>query len=139
MLDILQERDFDQEALDQLEVMRFYGDIDLWASAKSYCDCFYFMKKTLGREIARNSLEGSLSWLNICSLDGDDIRTGISQRWPDLEDCLTNISAEKIKADYLITRDKKGFEQSSIPHGSVADFMDYVAETLHLTYAIEGM
>lgn len=137
MLDILLKRDFDQDALEQLRIMKSFGDVDLWASAKSYADCFYFLSKYLGSEAAYRSLEGTLDWLGICSVDKTDIESALAQHWKDFEDCLINESAKKIKADYLITRDQTGFEQSSIPHGDAADFMAYVAETLHLEYALE--
>ena len=139
LLDILLKRDYDQEALGQLQVMHYYNDVDLWASAKSYCDCFYFLKKYQGAEVAYEGMKACLEWSNVCSLESGDIHSAAEQHWPDFEDCLINISAEKIKADYLITRDKKGFKQSSIPHGDIAEFMAYVSETLHLEYAIEEL
>ena len=44
--------------------------------------------------------------------------------------------AQKVKADYLVTRDVKGFEKSRIPHGAASQFMEYVKDTLNIEYDI---
>ncbi|MDO4399850.1 MAG: hypothetical protein Q4D27_02750 [Coriobacteriia bacterium] len=58
-------------------------------------------------------------------------------RWRDFEDSLVNICAEKVKADYLVTRDIKGFGSTRIPHGSASEFMDFVFEKMRIRYALE--
>ena len=47
--------------------------------------------------------------------------------------------AEKVKADYLVTRDAVGFERAKIPHGTASDFMEFVFRKTNIRYAIEDM
>ena len=136
MLDMLCKRPYDEEGLLSLEVMQAFGDVDLWVSAKSYTDLFYLVCRELSSPEAHDLLEETFSWAHACSIDEEDIRRAISARWDDFEDSLANVCAEKIKADYLITRDAKGFSQSNIPHGSASDFMTFVHETTGVQYTL---
>ena len=136
--DILCKRPYDADGLLQLKVMEAFGDVDLWISAKSYTDLFYLIAKELGSEQAQALLESTLEWLSVCSVEEDDIKSGLQARWSDFEDCLVNICAEKVKADYLITRDAHGFDDARIPHGSASSFMDFVFEKTNVRYALEG-
>ena len=134
--DILSKRPFDEEGLLQLKIMHAFGDVELWVSAKSFTDLFYLMRREVEAGRAHDLLEESLSWLNACSVDEDDIRRALHARWIDFEDSLVNVCAEKIKADYLVTRDDKGFRNAVTPHGSASDFMAFVFDKTNVRYAI---
>ena len=136
--DILCKRPYGADGLLQLKVMEAFGDVDLWISAKSYTDLFYLIAKELGSEQAQALLESTLEWLSVCSVEEDDIKSGLQARWSDFEDCLVNICAEKVKADYLITRDAHGFDDARIPHGSASSFMGFVFEKTNVRYALES-
>jgi len=137
--DMLCDRPFDQEAILQLRVMHAFSDIELWVSAKSYTDLFYLMHKEIGSSKAHDLLEDSLTWLHVCSVDETDIKTALEARWQDFEDSLVNVCAEKVDADYLVTRDAKGFSHAKIPHGSVSELMEEVRVRTKVTYAIEEL
>ena len=134
VFDALCKRPHDEEGLRQMKIMHEFGDVDLWVSAKSYTDLFYVMRQELGSEAAQNLLEDTLSWLNACSVEEGDVQAALSARWNDFEDCLVNVCAEKVGADYLVTRDEKGFRNASIPHGSASDFMQFVFEATNVRY-----
>ena len=136
IFDILCKRPHDEEGLLQLKIMHAFSDVELWASSKSYTDLFYVMRRELDSEAVQSALEETLSWMHACSIDEDDIKAALQVRWNDFEDSLVNICAEKVKADYLITRDEKGFRDARIPHGSASDFMDFVFEKTGVRYAI---
>lgn len=136
VFDMLCRRPFDEDGLLQLKIMHAFGDVELWVSAKSYTDLFYVMRRELESPDAQSVLEESLGWLKVCSIEGNDIRTALDARWHDFEDSLVNICAEKIKADYLITRDEKGFRNATVPHGGASDFMKFVQDKTAVTYAL---
>lgn len=136
--DILCKRPFDEEGLLQLKIMHAFGDVELWVSAKSYTDLFYLMRRELGSDAAHDALEDTLEWLKVCSVEQDDIRVALEARWSDFEDSLVNVCAEKVKADYLVTRDSKGFRKARIPNGIASDFAEFVFEKTRVRYAIEG-
>lgn len=137
--DILCERPFDESGLEGLKVMLTFGDVELWVSAKSYTDLFYLIRKELNSKSAHELLEDTLSWLNVCSIEKDDIERALKARWHDFEDSLIDICAQKVKSDYLITRDEKGFRNSKTPHGSASEFMDFVFQETQVRYAIEDV
>ena len=134
--DILCKRPFDEDGLLQLKIMHAFGDVELWASAKSFTDLFYLMRQELESPAAHDLLEESLSWLNACSFDEGDIKQALKACWHDFEDSLVNVCAEKVKADYLITRDEKGFRNASIPHGTASEFMEFVFEKTNTRYTV---
>ena len=134
--DILCKRPFDEEGLLNMKVMHAFDDVELWVSAKSYTDLFYLMRQELDGETAQELLEDTLEWLEVCSIDKDDIEMALKARWRDFEDCLVDICAQKVKADYLVTRDVKGFSKSRIPHGSASEFMNFVFEKTGMRYAL---
>lgn len=136
ILDMFQSRGFDEEGLRKLHIMRYFGDVEMWASAKSYPDVFYFLRKELGSERAQDVLAESLAWLKPCSVDEGDVSFALNEHWPDFEDCLVNACARKIKADYLVTRDKEGFGRSEIPHGSASEFMEFVFARTNIRYDV---
>lgn len=135
--DILCKRPFDEDGLLQLKIMHAFGDVELWVSAKSFTDLFYLMRQELESPVTHDLLEESLSWLKACSVDEGDIEQALQARWHDFEDSLVNVCAEKVKADYLITRDEKGFRNASVPHGTASEFMEFVFEKTNVRYAIE--
>ena len=134
--DILCKRPFDEDGIEQLKVMHAFGDVDLWVSAKSFTDLFYLMRQEVDSDVAHDALEDSLSWLSACSVDEADIKQALQVRWHDFEDSLVNVCAEKVRADFIVTRDEKGFRNASIPHGSASEFMDFVFEKTNIRYAI---
>ncbi len=135
--DVLRKRPFDAEGLLTLKIMHAFDDVELWVSAKSYTDLYYLIRKELSSEDAHNLLEDMLTWLHVCSIDEGDVKAALRAHWADFEDCLVNVCAEKVKADYLITRDSKGFVKARIPHGSASDFASFVFEKTGVRYAIE--
>ena len=99
----------------KLLAMEIFGDAELWASAKSFTDVFYVCKKHIPSEFLQNAFVKSREFLNVCSIDQADIMEAAGRQWHDFEDCIVAVAAEKVKADYLVTRDEKGFSQARVP------------------------
>ena len=120
----------------KLLVMKEFGDVELWVSAKSFTDVFYVLHKTYSSDYVQSAFEESYQWLEICSVDSADIHRATSRRWADFEDCLVDVCAEKVKADFLLTRDEKGFAQAHVPVMSPGDFFNYIESEYQITYDI---
>lgn len=118
----------------QLRAMQVFGDAELWVSAKSFTDVFYVLQKPLGYEKVQRMFTESADFLKVCSIDSADIMKASSSKWADFEDCLVHVCAEKIKADFLITRDREGFSRASIPVKSPAEFLMWVEKSKGLVY-----
>lgn len=118
----------------RLFVMRSLGDAELWASAKSFTDVFFVSSKAVGSQAIQEAMEHSLPYLRICSIDAADVQAALADRWPDFEDRLVARAAEKVDADYIITRDRTGFERSRIRHLSPTDLFDLIEREQGLRY-----
>ena len=45
-------------------------------------------------------------------------------RWENFEDALQSVAAERVKADYIITRNVKDFDNSNVKALSPEDFLN---------------
>lgn len=135
--DMLCRLPYDEKGLERMRVMHAFSDVELWISAQSYADLFYLMHRELDAETAQALLEDTLAWARVCSVEEGDIQHALKARWSDFEDGLVYACAEKVKADFLVTRDAKGFSRARIPHGTASEFMAFVFEKTNVRYAIE--
>lgn len=118
----------------QLRCAQVLGDVELWVSAKSFTDVFYVVSRLCEGDRLQAALLESLSFLNVCPIDGDDIANAARICWPDFEDCLVDIAARKVGADCIITRDRAGFERSRLPVYSPDAFFGWLREERHVEY-----
>ena len=122
LLDIIARRMPFEESI-KLLMPHSIGDLELWVSAKSYTDIFYVMKKREESAEIQRAFRKSYEQFNICSVDKEALERAAGLAWPDFEDCLISVCAEKIGADAIITRDEKGFALSSVGACSPADVL----------------
>ena len=111
----------------RLALLDLFEDAELWVSPKSFTDIFYVLKKYRASAGLQKSLLESMKLLKTCSLDGAYITSACELGWQDFEDALIEIAAQKVQADYLITRDK-GFSQSAIETLTVKQVFEMMAE-----------
>ncbi|WP_165246656.1 type II toxin-antitoxin system VapC family toxin [Adlercreutzia sp. ZJ141] len=136
LIDLYTQRPPDDDIAQKLLVMREFGDAELWVSAKSFTDVFYVLRKTYNSELIQNAFNESYPWLEICTIDASDIHLASSRKWDDFGDCLIDICAEKIKADFLLTRDESGFSNAHTQVISPVDFFNFIQEEYGLVYDI---
>ncbi|WP_165045223.1 PIN domain-containing protein, partial [Adlercreutzia sp. ZJ138] len=136
LIDLYTQRPPDDDIAQKLLVMREFGDAELWVSAKSFTDVFYVLRKTYNSELIQNAFNESYPWLEICTIDVSDIHLASSRKWDDFEDCLIDICAEKIKADFLLTRDESCFSNAHTQVISPVDFFNFIQEEYGLVYDI---
>lgn len=118
----------------KLEVMSELGDASLWVSSESFTDAFYLLRKAVDPVALQTAFVESLDFLHVCSVGEQEIQEAAKRSWPDFEDCLVSICAEKVGADCIITRDKKGFARCGIPACSIPEFFDRVKEEYGIEY-----
>ncbi len=127
LFDILARRMSFEESL-KLLMPHSFGDLELWVSAKSYTDIFYVMKKQAASAEIQKAFRKSYKQFNICSVDKETLERAAELSWPDFEDCLISVCAEKIGADAIITRDEKGFVLSTVGACSPAEVMQLLRD-----------
>ncbi len=80
-----------------------------YLSASSVTDIFYILKKRLGMRFAYETIEKLMMVFDIASVSQSDVRKALKLGLRDFEDGLQLVCARKIKASYLITRNKEDF------------------------------
>ena len=136
LIDLLTERPPEGVEAVKLLAMQELGDVELWASAKSFTHMFYVMRKENPSEVVQQAFIDSLEYLQVCELGCEDIRAAAERKWTDFEDCLIDVCAEKIRADVLLTRDKDGFKQSRLKTASPKQMFLWLEEEMRLTYEV---
>lgn len=117
-----------------INALQITGCAELWASAESYTDAFFLLRKAIGPAKLQEMFLESLSFIKICSVEEGDIREAAERSWPDFENCLIDVCAEKVKADYIITRDTDGFKRSRKPSLDAPSFFAMLEEQHGIVY-----
>lgn len=139
LIDLYTQRPPEGDVAKKLLVMREFGDAELWASAKSFTDIFYVLHKTYSSERIQSAFEESFRWLEVCSIDFGDLRRVAERRWPDFEDCLIDCCAEKVKADYILTRNQGDFVHAHAKVVSPQEFFDLLESRYGVVYDEVGL
>ena len=114
--------------INSIAAAAIHGDVELWASAKSYTDIFYIGKKYFTSSVLQNAFLESFKFIHVCSIDIEDIKTASKECWSDFEDCLIHKSAQKVNADFIVTRDSKGFTKSTIKTATPSEIVKMFAD-----------
>ena len=90
------------------------GEANTYLSVNMLTDLYYLLRKDYGSQGAQDLIENNLSFLQLIGISAEDAQKALAARWGDFEDCLVARCAEKIKADYIVTRNAKDFRSSSV-------------------------
>ena len=95
-----------------------------YVSSNTICDVFYILRTSFSVEERKRMLLNLCELVTVVGLEHENTVSAITnEKFDDLEDCLQNECAEKITADYIITRDIEGFAGSVIPAITPSDFL----------------
>lgn len=67
-----------------------------------------------------------LKYMNVAAAGESVIRSAVSLRWKDMEDCVQYLIARNEGADYIITRDLADFSSSDIPVMTPVEFLSII-------------
>lgn len=85
-------------------------------AAHSVTNAFYILRKSMPTEQRRNTLKDLCMIMTVIGIDREKIISALdNENFTDVEDCLQTECAKAISADYIITRNIKDFEYSTIP------------------------
>ena len=137
IIDALQDRHPFAESAQKLLVLGRIKEFDLWMSISQLTDAFYVLTdggKPSKARGAKQRLLHVLEGVRICSLSEDDGKAALCSTWSDFEVACVYQAALKIKADAIITRNKKDFERSSIRVFDCDEFFVFLKEEKGLAY-----
>ena len=127
VLDVLANREpFVDEAeavLRQVEARAMEGLV----AANSITTLHFLLAKHLGKAKARKVLTDLLHVVKVVPVDEDRIRHALALNWSDFEDALQAACAETAEAEYLVTRDKRGFKRSPVKIVTPAELLALVS------------
>ena len=90
--------------------------MDGFVSSSSITDIYYLVRKhTHSTELAYKAVGKLLEIVKVCSVTNNDVLMAFQKKAKDFEDCLMAVCAKSIHCDYIITRNKKDFEEFDIP------------------------
>ena len=98
--------------------------IDGYVTASSITDIFFLTNATYkDKQKSMALLKDLLKTVNIASVTGEEIYRAVDLDWSDFEDAVQYSAGENIQADYIITRDSKGYIDSAIATVTPTDFL----------------
>lgn len=106
-----------------LQVAQIFDDVELWACPHSFPDIAYILHRVIPATRLRKMVLESLSFISVCTLDDETVREALIAAGCGIEDDFVEQCAQRIKADYIVTRDKEGFTTSKIDAISPGEFI----------------
>ncbi|MDR1754266.1 MAG: PIN domain-containing protein [Eubacterium sp.] len=107
ILDALQERSpFDIEAK-EIVLRAENGEMTCLFTANAAADIFFLYSKARDMKSARAALDFLLKNYGVISVTHEDCNNAMSLFIEDFEDALVVVCAQKVKADYIVTRDEE--------------------------------
>jgi len=114
IMDALQERQpFDVEAKEILKCAQGSKNLTCLFTANSAADIFYLYSKARDIKSAKAALGFLLKNYGIVTISQEDCEAALSLPIEDFEDALVMVCAQKVGADYIVTRDDKFLRAAS--------------------------
>lgn len=85
-----------------------------YVSALTFANLVYVMRKELEPERIEEILHTLSLIFNFVDLSAADLIHAVELRWNDFEDAVQSVTAERIHADYIITRNIRDFARSKV-------------------------
>jgi len=114
IVDVLSRRDGYEESL-QLVKHCELGKVEGFVSAITVTDVMYILRKHIDPSLVREAAQTLLLIVDVANVFKSDITFGFSSDMKDYEDAVQASCAERMKADYIVTRNINDFKKSTVP------------------------
>jgi len=114
ILDVLQNREPHVKASSVIWKLCETEQATGFVSALTFSNIVYVMRRELSAEKIENVLKIMTLIFKFTELSGTDLLAAAALRWNDYEDALQSVTAERVKADYIVTRNVKDFAESKV-------------------------
>ena len=94
-----------------------------FVSTLAFADLIYIMRKELNAEQITKVLERLKMIFQFEDFTASDMEKAAGLQWKDYEDAVQAVTAERVKADYIITRNVKDFANSRIPAFTPSEYL----------------
>ncbi len=114
ILDVLQNRQPHIEDSSKAWRLCETSQAEGYVSVLTFSNLVYIMRKELTPEKILEVLKSLGLIFHFADLTVADMTKAADLQWDDFEDALQSVTAERIHADYIITRNVKDFKESKI-------------------------
>lgn len=113
---------------DSLKVFKYCeaGQLTGYISALSIPNIVYIMRKELDSEKIKEILTSLTSIFTVIDLRESDLVKAADLDFSDYEDAVQSISASRIKANFIVTRNVKDFKNSAVPAVKPVELFDRI-------------
>lgn len=137
LIDYLVEREPFNAKAELLMALGRINEFELWIGTSQVTDLLYVItdggKPSLA-SYAQKTMLALEEMVNIYATDVDDYESVARCAFEDLEDAFVFQTALKVKADVIISRDKSGFEHSSIKVHDCDELFEHLAVEKGIDY-----
>ena len=123
LLDVLQKREPHFEASAMIWKLCETEQAEGFVSALTFANIVYVMRKELTPEVIEEVLKKLSLIFRFTDLTAGDLSRAATLQWSDFEDAIQAETAERIHADYLITRNVRDFKQSKVIAFTPSEFL----------------
>lgn len=123
VLDVLQKREPHCEDSSKIWKLCETGIAEGFLSTLTFVNLVYVMRKELSPEKIEEVLVKLSLIFQFTELAASDLSGATGMHWRDFEDALQAITAERLHADYIVTRNVKDFSGSRIPAYTPAELL----------------
>ncbi len=105
------------------------GVVSGHVSALSISNIVYIMRKELDAALVEAVIDTIDMAVGIAELRPSDLKAAASMRWRDYEDAVQAATAQRLAADFVVTRNVKDFLGSPVPAIEPADFLRKIGDS----------
>ena len=114
LLDVLQNRENFVRASSMVWKLCETEQAKGYISALTFANLVYIMRKEMDAQRIEEVLHMLSLIFEFAELNDSDLFRAAALQWPDFEDAVQSVTAERIHADYIITRDVRDFSRSKV-------------------------
>ena len=114
LLDVLQNRENFVRASSMVWKLCETEQAKGYISALTFANLVYIMRKEMDAQRIEEVLHMLSLIFEFAELNDSDLFSEDDLQWPDFEDAVQSVTAERIHADYIITRNVRDFSRSKV-------------------------
>ena len=124
LLDVLQEREPHYKKSFAIWDICAHGKQNTigYVSALTFADIVYIMRKQVAYNEIDNLLARITKVFRVADLTLHDLSSAANMKWRDFEDAVQSAIAERINANYIITRNANDFQSSKVQAVTPEDY-----------------
>lgn len=126
LLDVLQKREPYYEDSSKVWKMCETNLANGCVSTLTFANLVYVMRRELSPEKIEDVIKKISLIFSFEDLKMVDLENAASMQWSDFEDAIQSATAERIDADYIITRNVRDFKSSRIMALTPSEFFDRI-------------